>query len=827
MTLAELQKSAFVYGPALAIERWMPLPARIHFRRTLGFLSVFFLVCTLVYSIFTASPELAARFSISAGVVNVLGLAEGLLYIALAFYLALFSINVCYLSYSCRGVPLLLREPRWGVEPPLSFDAAVFVSALTGQDVFKDFSESALGKEILWRLGISRARVKNFLERAHTTVTSSTLAVQGHTGAQVRLDDIVAALFSADEASALFLAEQGASAHSAREAARWVERTLAAARRARRVFGREQLGRIPGLGKDWGYGAAWRLARYGRTIAQSPVFTSAVGEVALAENTTEQIEAILSRAREANALVVGDAGSPREASVLGVALRIAVGSVFPPLEHKQIIILDTTSLIAETKTKPVFEAELLRIFSDIEAAGNLVVVIPDFAEFIESAEALGSNLAQLLDAALASPRIQLIALAETSAFYRSLEPNAGLIKRFERILVPAPTARVVLPFLEDEALRLEAKFGLFCTLSVVEAAIAGAERYFMGAPLLDKATDLLYEAATEARKGKRSVISSADIFAVVEKRSGVPAGHLGATERTALLELESTLRRRVIGQDEALAAVAGALRRARGGVGNPNRPFGSFLFLGPTGVGKTETAKALAASFFGSESSMHRLDLSEYKTADALERLIGSFRERKPGTLSSLLRERQYGVLLLDEFEKTSVEIRHLFLQVLDEGFFTDAGGKRVNCRNLLIIATSNAGSDLIWSAVGAGENLADEKKRIVNTIVVRGDFSPELLNRFDGVILFQPLVGKNLRAVADLMLKKLATRMEERGIFFTPTQRLVDFVAEAESDKQFGARAMQRTIADTVERSLADKILRGELRPGQRVELSPEEFHV
>jgi ATP-dependent Clp protease ATP-binding subunit ClpB len=182
-------------------------------------------------------------------------------------------------------------------------------------------------------------------------------------------------------------------------------------------------------------------------------------------------------------------------------------------------------------------------------------------------------------------------------------------------------------------------------------------------------------------------------------------------------------------------------------------------------------------------------------------------------------------VLLLDEFEKTTTEVRHLFLQILDEGFFTDAGGKKVNCRNLLIIATSNAGSDLIWEVGKRGAELAEEKARIVDVLVQKGAFTPELLNRFDGVILFEPLTGKNLRAVAEMLLKKLVGRMQEKGILFIPTARSVDAVVEAGSNPHFGARAMQRAIQDRVERALADKILRGSLRPGDRVELSPEEL--
>ncbi|TSC85176.1 MAG: Clp protease ATP binding subunit [Parcubacteria group bacterium Gr01-1014_17] len=828
MTFQELQQSTSVFKLGVLIERFLPLPKRLRLARSLGFLVVIFLCGALLFSIFTASPSFAERLSVSSGLLALLQFVPGLFYIALALYLALFSVNACYYSSACRGFPLLLREPFWKREPLLiSFDAAVSVSEISGADIFRSFSKSFLGKQIFLRLGISSAAVRAFVNKPRHSLTSDSLSVSARNGAPISLSDIVMAIFSVDQDAALFLAEQSVSAGVAAEAAGWVERCLVNMRRGARALGRERLGRIQGIGKDWAYGSAWRLSRYGKDIAQIPAFARvSSAEALLAAGAGEQAEAVLSRVREANALLVGDAGSPREAAIAFVLSRIRDGSVLPQLEHKRLILFDTNSFIAETKTKIAFESELLRLFKEIESAGNLIVVLPDFPAFLESAATLGSDAGRLLDEFLASTRIQLIALAETGAFHRTIEPNAELMKRFERILVPAPDERAVLPYLEDEAVRIEAGSKLFFTFPAVEAAVKASARYFMGESLLDKAVDVLYEAASAVKKAKRIAVLPSDVLSVVEKRTGVPVGALKESERATLLTLESALRARVVGQDEALATVAAALRRARSGIANPNRPFGSFLFLGPTGVGKTETAKALASSFFGSEDATHRLDLSEYQTADALERLIGSFTAGKPGVLASLLREKPYGVLLLDEFEKTTVEIRHLFLQVLDEGFFTDAAGKRVNCRNLLIIATSNAGSDLIWNAVRQGNDLSDEKKRITDALVERGSFTPELLNRFDGVVLFQPLTGKNLRAVAVLMLQKLAKRLSERGVMFVPTQRLVDFVAEAGADPQFGARAMQRAINDSVERAIADKILRGEIRPGSRVELSPEELH-
>lgn len=826
MTFSELQQCAAPYWLGVSIERVLPLPERARLTRVVGFFVVCFLAGALLFSIFTSSPSFAALFSVSAQFLAILQYAPGLFYLALACWLALYAINACAASFASRSLRLLLREPLWNDAPAISFDAMVLVAHLSGADIFKNLSESFVGKRIFLRLGVSSEAMRIFLEKPRHAASSDALSVMTRDHhAPISLADVVFAVCSADHDAALFLAEQGASAEAAQGAAAWVERELVHMRRAARVWSRERLGRIQSIGKSWAYGSAWCLSRYGADVSLVPSFARAAREALFAGDSTEQLEVVLARTREANALLVGEAGSPREAAVAALALRIQEGSVLPQLEHKRIILFDTQAFIADTKNKIGFESELSRLCTEVEKAGNVIIVIPDFPDFLESAAHLGSDAGHLLDPYLASDRMQVVAFAETGAFHRTLEPNAELMARFERILVPPANEAAILPYLEDEAARLERRDKLFFTFLTVEAAVKMSARYFMGDSLLDKATDVLYEAAAGARKARRTIVTTADIMAVIEKRTGVPVGAFSESERATLLALESTLRARVVGQDEALAAVAGALRRARSGIANPNRPFGSFLFLGPTGVGKTETAKALASSFFGSEDATHRLDLSEYRTADAMERLIGSFAGGKPGVLSSLLREKPYGVLLLDEFEKTTVEIRHLFLQVLDEGFFTDAAGKRVNCRNLLIIATSNAGSDLIWDAVRQGNDLSDEKKRIVDALVARGAFTPELLNRFDGVILFQPLTGKNLRSVADMMLKRLAKRLRERGILLTPTQRLVDFVTEAGNDPEFGARAMQRAVNDRVERAIADKILRGDIRPGSRVELSPEEL--
>jgi ATP-dependent Clp protease ATP-binding subunit ClpA len=322
-----------------------------------------------------------------------------------------------------------------------------------------------------------------------------------------------------------------------------------------------------------------------------------------------------------------------------------------------------------------------------------------------------------------------------------------------------------------------------------------------------------------------TIVERSDVLALIEAKTGISTGDVKATERDTLLNLETILHQRIIGQDEAVTSISNAMRRARSDIENPERPMGSFLFLGPTGVGKTETTKALASVFFGKEESIIRFDMSEYQGDDSLARLIGSFGSGKQGVLSSKLREQPYGVLLLDEFEKTNTEVMNLFLQILDEGFFSDMTGKRVNARNLIIVATSNAGSDLVWNLLRDGKDLSANKDVIVNEIINRGIFKPELLNRFDGVILFHPLSTDNLQKIAVLMLKKLQTRLTEKGIELVVNDALLKAVISAGTDPQFGARPMNRAIQEKVEQVIARKIIAGEAPSGSRLELTEAEL--
>jgi ATP-dependent Clp protease ATP-binding subunit ClpA len=330
-------------------------------------------------------------------------------------------------------------------------------------------------------------------------------------------------------------------------------------------------------------------------------------------------------------------------------------------------------------------------------------------------------------------------------------------------------------------------------------------------------------AQTVASRGDTTVGYN-DVMNHIQAKTQIPVGTISEEERAKLEHLEDELHMHVVGQEQALKVIADALRRSRAGVRNPNKPIGTFLFLGPTGVGKTEAAKALARVFFGAESAMVRFDMSEFQAEDGLERLIGA-PGLGAGLLSNQLREHPYSVVLLDEFEKTHPKVLDLFLQVFDEGIFHDAGGKKVNAQNTILIATSNAGSAHIREAVKQQLPLESVEKNIIDGVIAEGKFKPELLNRFDALVLFHPLTIEEYRQVAVLMLEKLRQRLRERNLDIAINDALIHALLEKGVDPDFGARPMNRAVQELVEQAIAKKIIHGSVKPGTTITFTPEDF--
>lgn len=686
------------------------------------------------------------------------------------------------------------------------------------------FILSPFGRWTLLRCGIDRISAQAYLsqmaraalgEPKHLSLDLSEVRTFAH---------FVEELLHADTAFAQFLREAGVEKSVCIGAAEWCEIREKARLSQARWWSRERLARVPGIAKDWAYGKTYHLDRFGRDMVTEARRRSALGASFRRAEITA-VENVLARQSSANVLLVGDKAAGVLDVLYGLARTIDLGTAYPEIEHKRLVLLETAELLAAGTDRAACERLLLEVFGEAARAGNVIVVIDDFALFVRDTASLGIEIQVLLAPYFAGSDVQLFAIADTHSYHRIIEPKGELHRFFEKVLLARLDTRAVIGMLEEEVERIETVGGVFFTYPALKEIVESADRYFSQGSVVDKAHDLVAEVVPRVRKQKRSVVERIDVLQMVEAKTGMPIGEVAADEKAALLSLESTLRERVIGQEAGIRAIGNAMRRARSGVNNPKRPMGSFLFLGPTGVGKTETAKALASVFFGSEDRIMRFDMSEYHTSDALARLIGSAASDTPGLLASRLRDQQYGVLLLDEFEKTNPAVHDLFLQILDEGFFTDVAGERVNARNTIIIATSNAGSDVIWKLIGSGASIEGKKTEIVDSIVERAIFKPELLNRFDDVVLFQPLVATDMEKVGRLMLEKLNKRLDEKGVSVEVTDELVAYLVKEGGDQKFGARAMNRVIQEKVEQVVAKALLKGEAKPGTVLHIRPEEL--
>ena len=802
------------FGPMLRLESAFPAQRRSRIERNLSLVSagLFVIAFSMVMFGFAGGKtQSTAAIAIGTYAPNVLGL-----------FCAVFSVRFCFAlleafrrSYYLRGIMQILpdaKQQSGGATYPVAD-----IVRQTDDDVTESFMLSDVGQEVLRRAGVTDAAYDTFMESRAKTLLEDAFMVEKDNG--ITLASYTRSLFRQDMEFAKFLLTQEITKEEIAGAAAWVERIDQRRRAKERWWSRDELGRIEGIGKTLSYGQAFALERYGHDITEDPLYPSAIQTAREEDDEVEAMESALLKAHEANVLLVGDDILEATMAVARLAAKIQTGKVLPKLEHKRVFRIDPNAIVAAKREKAEIEKELVLVLNHAVRAGNIIVALENFPGLLNSAGTVGIDLLDLLRPFLTSPSLQIIATAETNAAHATLERSTEMMQFFEVVRMHGASREGSLAVLEQTAMAAEQKHGVLITYPALAEIYQCAERYFPDGVMPDKAIDLLEEAVPYAREHEVSILTDVLVRELVEAKTGVPLGKAEGEERQNLIALEDRLHRRVIGQDEALVAVSKAMRRARSGIANTDRPMGSFLFLGPTGVGKTETAKALAEVLFNDEDAMHRIDMSEYSGADALGRLIGENNE--PGRLSSMLREKQYGVLLLDEFEKGSGKVHDLFLQILDEGEFSDSDGRAVNARNLVIIATSNAAADMIFDMSNRGVDPSTSENAIVDEIIKRGVYRPELLNRFDGVIVFHPLSKVHITAIAHIKLEALAKRLLEKGIILSVTDELTQAAADAGFDPKFGARPMNRFIQDTVEQAVADKVLKGEIAPGASITLT------
>jgi ATP-dependent Clp protease ATP-binding subunit ClpC len=537
----------------------------------------------------------------------------------------------------------------------------------------------------------------------------------------------------------------------------------------------------------------------------------------------EQVEEVLSRSEKRNVLLLGPPGIGKTTIVQGLAEKSIRGQLPPALKYKRCLEIDVTSILAGAKEGEL-ERRIQNLLTELSHAGNVVVFIPQI-ENISGGAGTGLNITGHLIGALNSGRLQVIATSTKAAYRRFIEPQGSFASVFETITIDEPSENDAIRVLEEAVPKIETKNKITITYKALQKAVTLSENYMVDRVLPGKAIDLLDEAATSVSIKSKGLLEASDIENVVSQKTKTPVKKAAGEEAEKLIKLEEIIHERIIDQEEAVSAISNALRRARTIERTTKKPIGAFLFLGPTGVGKTETAKALASVYFGSEDAVIRINMSEYQTADAINRLIGAppgtGKYEEGGEFTEKVRQNPYALILLDEMEKAHQKVQEAFLPVLDEGVVEDATGRKIVFTNSIIIATSNAGAEYIRESISKKTELGNLKKTLLEKLQREGVFKPEFLNRFDDIVVYKPLGETEINQVVGLMIGDLETRLKKQDVAINIDQEAIKWIAKSAYDVTYGARPLRRFIADHVEEKIAEKILAGQLKRGSQVNVT------
>ena len=538
---------------------------------------------------------------------------------------------------------------------------------------------------------------------------------------------------------------------------------------------------------------------------------------------------ILSRRSKNNPVLVGEPGVGKTAVAEGLALCVSRGQAPAELRDKRIVSLDIPALLAGTKYRGDFEERVKSVLRDVKRAGDVILFIDELHTIIGAGSAEGAiDAANILKPALGRGEVQIIGATTPEEYRRHIEKDAALERRFQPVKVTEPGREQTLEMLQSLRPALEKHHRVSLDEEALTAAYELSVRYINDRFLPDKAIDLLDEAAAAVHvEGGRRPVTAADVAQVVSLWTEIPLSSLDESESQRLQGLEEQLKQRIIGQDEAVSAVARAIRRSRVGLKDPRRPVGSFLFLGPTGVGKTELCRALAATVYGDENAMIRLDMSEYMEKHSVSRLIGSppgyVGYEDGGQLTEKVRRKPWSVVLFDEIEKAHEDVWSILLQIMDDGHLTDATGRRVDFSNTVIVMTSNIGAKTITEnrpALGFADSQRRDEEDMNQKVMaeLRATFRPEFLNRVDETIVFHRLSDEHLCAITQTLLEQVKQRFQALGITLLVPEDTACWLASQGRDDKFGARPLRRTVQHCIEDAAAEQLLEGKIGPGDRV---------
>jgi ATP-dependent Clp protease ATP-binding subunit ClpC len=583
-----------------------------------------------------------------------------------------------------------------------------------------------------------------------------------------------------------------------------------------------------GIGKDWSFGYTRMLNSYAKNINTEIEF---MGETHVYGRSKEvdEIERVLSKTGSNNVLLIGEPGIGKKTIVKGFVSRIISGSILPVLKYSQVFQVDTGAILSGSGDEGEIAMRVKSLLNEAARAGDVILFFDSFHSLVSRTEGVGqANTSEIIIPYLQGA-VRVIGATTIKEYHRDIEANPAVSAAFEKIEVKEPNTEETIEILEEMVPFIEHRDGVFWPYQSLREVVRVAAKYIQNVPFPTKAIEIIDDASVSTAKAGQKIVLTAQIDELVSSKLEVPVAEAQGQEAQKLLNLEEFLHQRVIGQNEAIQAVASAMRRARAGIESGKRPIGTFLFLGPTGVGKTETAKALAEAYFGSEKSMIRVDMSEYQEQSSIYKLIGSppaaGSEGEKGQLTTAVADTPFTLILLDELEKAHPDILTLFLQVFDDGRLTDGTGKVIDFTNSIIIATSNAGSEQIRQNIMHGVTGELMKKTLLEFLQTKGIFRPEFLNRFDAIVAFKPLTQDEIVKVATLMLKALSTQMAEKEITLKFTEAAIARLAKTGFDPVFGARPMRRVIQDKVENILANSMLSGQIARGSTVVLDEKDI--
>lgn len=513
-------------------------------------------------------------------------------------------------------------------------------------------------------------------------------------------------------------------------------------------------------------------------------------------------------------ILVGPSGVGKDSIVEGLANKMMAEEVPALFQDKRLVSVSVPSLISGATGTGVMEERFLGILREAAISGNIILYIDNIHHLagVSSSGTEGIDLAAVLAGEIRQGNVIVIASISNKEYTSYIE-GTELGQTLKKINIEEPDKNQTIKMMEAHVGTVEAKHGVYFTYDALEKIYDLSDRYMTDEHLPKKAIDLMDEVGVMVAKLARQdkLVRAEDVAALVSHKTKIPLTQVSLSESTKLLHLEEEIHKRIVGQDEAVRQVATALRRARAELRDKKRPIANLLFLGPTGVGKTELAKTVAEKYFGAEENMIRLDMSEYQNQENLDRLIGSVQSNRPGLLTEAVRHQPFALLLLDEIEKAHPDILNIFLQVMEDGRLTDALGRTVDFTNLIIVATSNAGTAFIQDQIRLGKTTEDFKEQLLKD-EIRDIFRPEFLNRLDATIIFRPLTPAEILQIAGLLLKKVAQRLAEKGIFFEVTAAAQKELAQAGFDPIFGARPLRRLIQEKVDNSLAEFLLKGKI---------------